>query len=239
MWHKLGDIWYVTYHMLRMFLPVVGAITITCSSIKSKNFRIRMWIIKYISIVVLNGIVIAKIRITWFDGTEVTMTDVCVWIYIFWNMSHCKGSQVRPPCVTFESMSHDSMSHTTKYYSINYFRNWTFPRCTGGTMRSTAVIQSQMKKMIHEIPESCWNRNSRSFPNQFHHSSGNQNYDSELKTFQRQASAEIGRHCWKTADSHSTCQCSILMFYLEFRGWKFNFVKKRISNWTKIWWTIW
>ena len=50
-----------------------------------------MWIIKYISIVVLNGIVIAKIRITWFDGTEVTMTDVCVWIYIFWNMSHCKG----------------------------------------------------------------------------------------------------------------------------------------------------
>ena len=77
--------------MICMFLPVVGAITITCSSIKSKNFRIRMWIIKYISIVVLNGIVIAKIRITWFDGTEVTMTDVCVWIYIFWNMSHCKG----------------------------------------------------------------------------------------------------------------------------------------------------
>ena len=54
----------------------------------------------------------------------------------------------------------------------------------GGTMRSTAVIQSQMKKMIHEIPESCWNRNSRSVPNQFHHSSGNQNNDYELKTFQ-------------------------------------------------------
>ena len=77
--------------MLYMHLPIVGAVTITCSSIKSKNFRIRMWIIKYISIVVLNGIVIAKIRITWFDGTEVPMTDVCVWIYIFWNMSHCKG----------------------------------------------------------------------------------------------------------------------------------------------------
>ena len=71
--------------MLDMYLPVVGAITITCSSIKSKNFCIRMWIIKYISIVVLDGIVIAKIRITWFDWTEVTMAYVCVWINIFWN----------------------------------------------------------------------------------------------------------------------------------------------------------
>ena len=181
-----------------MFLPVVGAITITCSSIKSKNFRIRMWIIKYISIVVLNGIVIAKIRITWFDGTEVTMTDVCVWIYIFWNMSHCKGGGPKfDRRVSHLNLCHTIQCHTPQSITQSIISEIELSHAVrGGTMRSTAVIQSQMKKMIHEIPESCWNRNSRTVPNQFYHSSGNQNYDYELKTFQRPAEAETGRH-WK------------------------------------------
>ena len=164
--------------------------------------------------------------------------------FTFFEICHtARGSQVRPPCVTFESMSHDSMSHTTKYYSINYFRNWTFPRCTtGGKMRSTAVIQSQMNKMIHEIPESCWNRNLISVPNQFHHLSGNRN--SELKIFKishwLDEMPKLADTGWKwptplkTANRKKYGQCSILMFYLEFRVRKLNLQTKRISNGAKL-----
>ena len=154
-----------------MYLPIVGAVTITCSSIKSKNFCIRMWIIKYIGIVVLNGIVIAKIRITWFDGTEVTMADVSVWIYIFWNMSHCKGGRGRPKFdrrVSHLNLCHTIQCHTpqsiTQSIIIQKFSHAVLRAVLCGQTRRPRLSNLRLKKMIHEIPESCWNRNLRFVP---------------------------------------------------------------------------
>jgi len=150
--------------------------------------------------------------------------------FTFFKICHtARGSQVRPPCVTFESMSHDSMSHTTKYYSINYFRNWTFPRCTGrynavnrgdpisdekdDSWDTGIVLESELKICSKSVPSLI--RKSKLWFQ-----------ISELKIFQRPA--ETGRHWLKVPDTVEKRpmkfgKCSILMFYLEFRSWKLNF----------------
>ena len=218
-----------------MYLPVVGAVTITCSSIKSKNFCIRMWIIKYIGIVVLNGIVIAKIRITWFDGTEVTMTDVCVWIYIFWNMSHCKGvpssTAVR---LIWIYVTRFNVTHH-KVLLNQLFQKLNFPTPYDGRYNAVNRVDP-----ISDEKDDSWDTGivlepelkicSKSVPSLFR--------KSEFPNW----TFFYDQQMLKLADSYSKCpivviksgRCSILMFYLEFRVRKLNFQTKRISNGAKL-----
>ena len=162
--------------------------------------------------------------------------------FTFFEICHtARGSQVRPPCVTFESMSHDSMSHTTKYYSINYFRNWTFPRCTGrynavnrgdpisdekdDSWDTGIVLEPELKICSKSVPSLIRKSELWLWTENFSTTSRSRNWPT-LKVAVEKRPMKFG-------------ECSILMFYLEFRSGKFNFETKRISNWTKTWWPIW
>ena len=185
-----------------------------------------MWIIKYIGIVVLNGIVIAKIRITWFDGTEVPMTDVCVWIYIFWNMSHCKGvPSSTAMCHIWIYVTRFNVTHH-KVLLNQLFQKLNFPTLYGAVQCGQPRWSNlRWKRWFMRYR----NRVGTGTQDLFQISSiTHPKIKIMIPNFWTEVEAETGPHWLKVPDTVEKRpmkfgKCSILMFYLEFRSWKLNF----------------